>query len=122
MTRHATVLLCLLALAALPATAQFRLPLKLSELEQQAKADSNDPAAHFNVALAYWNAKRWNDVERELRLAVMIEPQFAEGWLALSRLPFAKRSRLWDEMLSGACRRRFCQRWRRPIASTSVPC
>jgi tetratricopeptide (TPR) repeat protein len=98
MTRHATVLLCLLALAALPATAQFRLPLKLSELEQQAKADSNDPAAHFNVALAYWNAKRWNDVERELRLAVMIEPQFAEGWLALSRLPFAKRLRLWDEI------------------------
>jgi tetratricopeptide (TPR) repeat protein len=81
-----------------PAAAQFRLPVKLGELEQQAQKDSNDAAAHFNVALGYWNEKRWADVERELRLAVAIEPQFAEGWLALSRLPFAKRLRLWDDI------------------------
>jgi tetratricopeptide (TPR) repeat protein len=92
------VLWCALALAAAPVVGQFRLPVKLGELEQRAKADSNDPAAHFNVALAYWNAKRWDDAERALRLAVVIDPQFAEGWLALSRLPFAKRRKLWDDI------------------------
>lgn len=79
-------------------TAQFKLPKKLDELEQIARKDSNDAAAHYNLALGYWNAKRWDDVERELRLAVTIEPQFAEGWLALSRLPFGQRSRLWDDI------------------------
>src|SRR5258705_8776939 len=76
------------------ARAQFKLPKKLDELETIARKDSNDAAAHFNVALAYWNAKRWDDVERELRLAVKIEPHFAEGWLALSRLPVCHGSQL----------------------------
>lgn len=98
MPRRSLALWCTLALAAPPAVAQFRLPVKLAELEQRALADSNDPAAHFNVALAYWNAKRWDDAEREFRLAVLIDPQFAEGWLALSRLPFAKRLKLWDDI------------------------
>lgn len=80
------------------ARAQFRLPKKLEELEQLARKDSNDAAAHYNLALAYWNAKRWDDVDRELRLAVKIEPQFAEGWLALSRLPFGQRNKLWDDI------------------------
>lgn len=80
------------------AHAQFRLPKKLNELETIARKDSNDAAAHYNLALAYWNAKRWDDVERELRLAVTIEPQFAEGWLALSRLPFGRRNKLWDDI------------------------
>jgi tetratricopeptide (TPR) repeat protein len=80
------------------ARAQFKLPKKLNELETIARKDSNDAAAHFNLSLAYWNAKRWDDVERELRLAVKIEPQFAEGWLALSRLPFGQRLKLWDDI------------------------
>jgi len=80
------------------ASAQFKLPKKLDELEQIVRKDSNDAAAHYNLALGYWNAKRWGDVERELRLAVTIEPQFAEGWLALSRLPFGERTKLWDDI------------------------
>lgn len=80
------------------APAQFKLPKKLDELEAIARKDSNDAAAHYNLALGYWNAKRWEDVERELRLAVTIEPQFAEGWLALGRLPFGRRSKLWDDI------------------------
>jgi tetratricopeptide (TPR) repeat protein len=83
---------------AAPAPAQFRLPAKLGQLEQLAAQDSNDAAAHYNLALGYWNAKRWDAVERELRLAVTIEPQFAEGWLTLSRLPFGRRLRLWDDI------------------------
>lgn len=87
-------------LTAAPATAQrIKLPARLPELEAAAVRDSNDPAAHYNVALAYWNEKRYDDAERALRLAVTIDAQFAEGYLALSRLPFARRSRLWNEVL-----------------------
>jgi tetratricopeptide (TPR) repeat protein len=98
MPRRIILLLVTLAARAAPLTAQFRLPLKLGELERVASRDSNDAAAHYNLALAYWNAKRWDAVDRELRLAVAIEPQFAEGWLALSRVPFARRLRLWDDI------------------------
>jgi tetratricopeptide (TPR) repeat protein len=87
------------AAASAPTRAQFRLPVKLPDLENIARKDSNDAAAHYNLALAYWNAKRWDDVERELRLAVTIEPQFAEGWLALSRVPYGRRSKLWEDIV-----------------------
>jgi tetratricopeptide (TPR) repeat protein len=87
-----------MGLGAPPLAAQFRLPVKLEELERRAKADSNDPAAHFNVALAYWNAKRWADAERSLRLAITIDPRFAPAYMALHYLPFAQRNRLWDEV------------------------
>jgi tetratricopeptide (TPR) repeat protein len=81
-----------------PAAAQrFKLPTGLKDLEQAAQRDSNDAAAHYNVALAYWNAKRWDDAERELETAVAIEPQFASAHVALSRLPFARRPALYDE-------------------------
>lgn len=112
------ILLAMVALVAwaLPAAAQFKLPKKLDELEQIARKDSNDAAAHYNLALAYWNAKRWDDVERELRLAVTIEPQFAEGWLALSRLPFGRRSKLWDDIaenrVSAEFRPKLDEAWR----------
>jgi tetratricopeptide (TPR) repeat protein len=91
--------LALAALPPVPAGAQrIKLPASLQELEQRARRDSNDAAAHYNVALAYWNEKRWEDAERALQVAVTIEPQFAQGYLALSRLPFARRGRLWQEI------------------------
>ncbi len=96
---HVGLLFCVVgATTPAPVVAQFRLPVKLGELEQVASRDSNDAAAHYNLALAYWNAKRWDAVNRELRVAVTIEPQFAEGWLALSRLPFARRLGLWEDI------------------------
>lgn len=97
MFRRIALLLLTLAGAA-PLTAQFRLAVKLEDLERRATADSNDPAAHFNVALAYWNAKRWADAERSLRLAITIDPRFAPAYMALHYLPFGQRSRLWDEV------------------------
>jgi len=101
----------LAALAAAPAVAagqRISLPVGLAELEARATRDSNDAAAHFNLALGYWNAKRWDDVERELRLAVAIEPQFAEGWLALGRLPYGRRLKLWDDVAE----RRVSAEWK----------
>jgi Tfp pilus assembly protein PilF len=82
-----------------PAAAQrIKLPYKLPELEARAKSDSNDAAAHYNVALGYWNEKRLTDAERSLRTAIAIEPRFAPAHLALAFLPFAQRPKLWEEL------------------------
>jgi len=101
MHRFPIVLASALAVGAIGgrgAPAQFRLPMKLEELEQRARADSNDPAAHFNVGLAYWNAKRWQDVDHSLRTAIKLDPRFAPAYVALAYLPFAERGSLWDEI------------------------
>jgi tetratricopeptide (TPR) repeat protein len=92
--------LCLLGTAAIvPAAAQrIKLPLKLPELEARANADSNDAAAHYNLALGYWNEKRYDDAERSLKTAIGLEPRFAPAHLALAYLPFARRPRLWSEI------------------------
>jgi tetratricopeptide (TPR) repeat protein len=81
-----------------PLNAQrIKLPMGLKELEAKALQDSLDAAAHYNVALAYWNEKRYDDVERELKSAVTMDPKFAEGYLALAYLPYARHSKLWAE-------------------------
>lgn len=89
--------------AAAPVSAQrIKLPVKLEELEQRVKADSNDAAAHYNVALGYWNEKRFDDAERALKMAVAIEPRFAPAHLALAFIPFARRPKLRDEIWGDA--------------------
>jgi tetratricopeptide (TPR) repeat protein len=92
----------LLALCVLPmrmAMAQrIKMAVKLSQLEARVKADSNDPAAHYNVALGYWNEKRWEDAERSIRTAIMLEPRFAPAHLALAYLPYGRQPKLWDAM------------------------
>jgi tetratricopeptide (TPR) repeat protein len=93
----ALCLSCVCGLAPLGAQ-KIQLSASLSDLESRAKKDSNDAAAHYNVALAYWNAKRWDDVDREMRMAVRLDPQFAPPYLALWALPFAKRPQLLDEV------------------------
>jgi tetratricopeptide (TPR) repeat protein len=92
------VLLLLLASLAVPAHAQrIKLSMSLKELESRAVQDSLDAAAHYNVALAYWNEKRFDDAERELKTAGVIDPRFAEAFLALAYLPYARRPKLWAE-------------------------
>jgi tetratricopeptide (TPR) repeat protein len=86
-------------LVASPLAAQrIDLPVSLGELEQRVKADSNDPVAHYNVALGYWNAKRWDDVEKSLQAALALDPRLAVARLALARLPYIKRPRLTEEL------------------------
>jgi tetratricopeptide (TPR) repeat protein len=98
--KSTAMVLCALAIAApsLAAQGRIRLPVGLGELEQRVKSDSSDAAAHYNVALGYWNAKRYDEVRRELQLALEIEPRFAPAHLALAYLPFAQRPRLWDDI------------------------
>lgn len=63
-----------------------------------ATVDSNDAAAQYDAAIAYWAAKRWDDAERSLRLAVRIDPRNPQAWLALGWLPYARRPKLWKEL------------------------
>jgi tetratricopeptide (TPR) repeat protein len=92
------VLLPALLILVTPLQAQrIKLPVKLRELESQAQQDSLDAAAHYNVALGYWNEKRYDDAERELRLAAAIDAKFAEAYLALAYLSYARRPKLWAE-------------------------
>lgn len=83
------------------AAQRIKLPVKLSELEDRVRKDSNDAAAHYNVALGYLASKRYDDAERALRTAVTIEPQLAPAWLALGRMPFARSDRLWEDIHEG---------------------
>jgi tetratricopeptide (TPR) repeat protein len=92
----ALCLCCVCGLAPLAAQ-KIQLSASLSDLESRAKKDSNDAAAHYNVALAYWNAKRWDDVDSALHRAVRLEPEFAAAYMALAALPYARRTQLFQE-------------------------
>ena len=75
-----------------PAAAQsVRVTESLETLQQRARADSNDAAAHYNLAMGYWSKKKYDEAEGSLRSAVRLEPQFAEAHLALAIV------RNWDE-------------------------
>jgi tetratricopeptide (TPR) repeat protein len=102
----------LLTLAAGSLSGQrIKLPTSLKHLEEAAKQDSNDAAAHFNVALAFWNEKRWDDAQAALSTALSIEPQFASAHLALAYLPYAQRPRLFTEQAE----RRVPDEWKPAI-------
>jgi tetratricopeptide (TPR) repeat protein len=97
-----SVMAGLLAVVAVPAQAQrARLLVSLTELEARAGQDSLDPVVHYDIALGYWVAGRFDDAERSLRRAVTIEPRFAPGYLGLAFLPYARRPKLWNEDVKG---------------------
>ena len=97
------VLALILALAPSSARGQgsIKLPVSLDKLQEAARTDSNDAAAHYNVALGYWNGHKWSDASRELHLAVKLDPRFAEAYLALARLPYAEHPHLSDDLGGG---------------------
>lgn len=95
---YLTALTLAAAFAPLPAQGHIDLPVSLPELQQRVRADSNDPAAHYNVALGYWNAKQWDRSTAELRMAVKLEPRFAAAHLALAYLPMAQYARTLEDV------------------------
>jgi tetratricopeptide (TPR) repeat protein len=97
-TSCARPLALLLFTIAFPAQGQFKLDASLGDLEARARRDSNDAAAHYNVALGYWNAKRFDDTERAFRVALSLDPRFAAPYMGLAFLPYARRPRLRDEV------------------------
>jgi tetratricopeptide (TPR) repeat protein len=100
-----STLLAVLVLAGLPIAARaqghLEISVPLAELQRKVVADSNDPVAHYNAAIGYWQAKKWDDVDRELRVAVKLQPRFAEAHLALAFLPFAKDPHMLEPYHSG---------------------
>jgi tetratricopeptide (TPR) repeat protein len=98
MTRTSSLVIALCFLCASGLAAQrIGLPFPLKVLEESAARDSNDAAANYNVALGYWNEKRYDEADRSLRLAMALDGQFAEAHLALAFLPFARQPKLWKE-------------------------
>lgn len=97
----ASVVAVLLAVAVVPAAyaQRARLLISLPELEARVGQDSLDPVVHYDVALGYWVAGRFDDAERALRRSVTIEPKFAPAYLGLALLPYARRPKLWKEEL-----------------------
>jgi len=92
--------LLLLALLGAPLSAQrIKLPASLQDLESRAVKDSDDAAAQYNVALAYWNAKRWDDADSAFHRAIRLDPRFAPAYIGLAYLPYAERSSLGDEVV-----------------------
>ncbi len=95
-------LLGLLLLAPSSAAAQrATLTVPLATIEDRVATDSMDSAAHYDLGLAYWLKKRYDDAEKHLRRAIAIEPRMAQAYLALSFLPYARRPKLWDEVPKG---------------------
>jgi tetratricopeptide (TPR) repeat protein len=80
----------------LPAQGHLDVSVSLAELEKRVKADSNDPAAHYNAAMGEWAAKKWDDADRELHTAIKLQPRFAEAHLALAFLPLARDQHMLD--------------------------
>ena len=89
----------LLLLPAALGAQRIKLPASLSDLQARALKDSDDAAAQYNVALAYWNAQRWNDADSAFHRAIHLDPRFAPAYVGLAFLPYAERSSLGDEVV-----------------------
>lgn len=87
--------LLLVTIGALPAVAHGQRPQPIEALIRRAVADSNDPMAHYQLAMGYWEKKKWDEAERSLRIATTLSPSLAEGWLALSVLAVERGERYW---------------------------
>jgi Tfp pilus assembly protein PilF len=70
----------------------------IDSLERRMVVDSNDALLHYDLAMAYWKVKRFDDAERELKEAVHLAPQYAEAYLALSALPQARGEKYWKKI------------------------
>jgi tetratricopeptide (TPR) repeat protein len=99
--RRAAAALLLAGLTA-PLAAQQPAPAtrpSLDALVVAERADSNDPPAHYALAMGYWDAKRWDEAEAALHAAADLAPEYADAWLALAALPRARGEKYWRERL-----------------------
>ena len=84
----------------------------IKELQALVQSDSNDAQLQYYLALAHWKRHHWQQTDSLLRLAVRLEPRYAEAYLALYYLPYARRSTLIDEELRG----RVPESWKPVVA------
>ncbi len=95
--REVLVVALLLTVAAGASAQRVRLSVPMDELVRRAAQDSNDAPTQYDVALGYWLDRKFDLAEQHLRQAIAIEPKTAAAYLALSYLPYARRTKLWDE-------------------------
>lgn len=104
--RRVTLTLILgLAVASPPRLAGQALRLMtrdLAKVQALARADSNDAEIQYYLALAHWQKHHWQQTDSILRLVLRLEPRFAEAYLALYYLPFARRPTLFREEERGS--------------------
>ena len=81
-----------LSVGAAPAVSQA--PPSLDSLQARATHDSLDPAALYQLGLGYWLHADYADADRAFRRSIRIDPRFADGYLALAYLPFARDDKL----------------------------
>jgi tetratricopeptide (TPR) repeat protein len=77
---------------------RVKLIVNLDSLAAKAHEDSNDAPLQASVALAYALKKKYPEAIAAAHRSVLIDPDFAEGYLAVAYLPFAQQSSLWDQL------------------------
>lgn len=98
MRRFILSLIVVLALAPpLAGQALKLLTRDLNKIQALARADSNDAEVQFYHAIAYWQKHKWQQTDSLLRLVIRLDPRFAEAYLALYYLPYARRPSLSRE-------------------------
>jgi tetratricopeptide (TPR) repeat protein len=85
-----------IAFTAVASAQKLKLSASVRDLEAAARRDSNDAAAHYNLALGFWSQKRWDEAERAFSQAVGIEYRFAAAHLGLAFLATARLDELID--------------------------
>jgi len=69
----------------------------IKEMEAWVREDTNDSQRLYYLALAHWKHQDWRQTDSLLRLTIQLDPRFADAYLALGFLPYARRTSLADE-------------------------
>lgn len=100
MRRIVFAVLVLAAIPRFPAQAQQLAALlarSLKDTEAWAREDTNDASRQYYLALRHWKDHHWKQTDSLLRLAVQIDPWYADAYYALYFLPYARRTQLAGE-------------------------
>ncbi|MGH7522226.1 MAG: tetratricopeptide repeat protein [Gemmatimonadales bacterium] len=73
--------------AGVAGNAQQSAPADIRSLTASASADSNDPLAHYRLAIAQLSKKNYAEAEAALHQAITLDPQFAPGYFYLAAIP-----------------------------------
>ena len=85
--RRALWVALLLLAAGAAGNAQQAASADIRTLQARASADSNDPLAHYNLAIAHLSKKNYQEGEAALHKAIALAPQFAPGYFYLAGIP-----------------------------------
>jgi tetratricopeptide (TPR) repeat protein len=99
--KNATIAFVCVALGLVPGAGQAQqLPYLHSSIKDVAawvREDTNDAQRQYALALVNWRDQHWRETDSLLKLAIRLDPRYADAYLALGFLPYARRSTLADE-------------------------